>query len=295
MGPIFIVGAQRSGTTMLRLMLNAHPNIAIPFESDFIPKFYRRLEEYGDLSIDQNGERLLKAISQCSFVKEGRLIRDYASVRAKNPRSYSELIAAIYEVYAASEGKPRWGDKDPDYVLQLDVLWSLFPNCRIIHIVRDGRDVANSLRQLGWGSKNLFRLARDWSWQVTLGHKMGMMIGSKYYLEIRYEDLVLFPEQQLRIICDFVDEPFDRKMLHYYKNANRFLPNSAKQYHSNSVQRPDPSKIQAWRREMSVADQAIFEEIAGDTLKNFEYELKEHNKSWASIWMKLNYMTVKRW
>lgn len=293
--PIFVVGAPRSGTTMLRLMLNAHPRIAIPFESDFIPKFYRKLGEYGDLTARENIEHLLDDIGKQSFVTRGGLIRDKAAVLARNPRSYSELITAIYETYAEANRKIRWGDKDPDNVIEMDVLWNLFPGCRIVHIVRDGRGVANSLRTLEWGSRNLVKLARDWSWRVTLAHKMGMMLGPGYYHEVRYEDLVRSPEAVLRGICKFVGEPFDREMLAYHKNAGAAMPDSSLKFHSSSIQSPDPAKVAAWQREMSVADRALFEEVAGATLEEFGYPREALRGGWRSGLVRLKYALINRW
>lgn len=293
--PIFVVGAPRSGTTMLRLMLNAHSRIAIPFESDFIPKFYRRLGEYGDLSKQENIGRLLDDIASQSFVTRGGLVRDKASVLARDPQSYSELVAAIYGTYAEASGKLRWGDKDPDNVVEMDVLWNLFHGCRIVHIVRDGRGVANSLRKLEWGSKNLMKLARDWSWRVTLAHKMGMMLGPRYYLEVRYEDLVRSPEPTLRGICTFVDEPFDEKMLGYDKNAIAAMPESSLKFHASSIRAPDPAKATAWEREMSVADRVLFDEVAGSTLEAFGYQREALRASWRSSLMRFKYEFINRW
>ena len=293
--PVFIVGMQRSGTTMLRFMLNAHPRIAIPFESDFIPKFYKKLGEYGDLGCATNMQRLLSDISAQPFVKRGNLVRSCSAVLERNPRSYSGLIASMYGVYAEHEGKQRWGDKDPDYISEIDVLWKLFPDCRIIHIVRDGRGVANSLRKLTWGSKNILRIAHRWSWQSTLGHKMGVVIGPKHFMEVRYEDLVAAPESCLRRICEFVEEPFDEQMLHYYERAADALPNASLQYHTNSVRPPDISKVTAWQHEMAISDQILFEEEAGDTLKLFGYECTARRNSWGGKIRGLKYTFMNRW
>lgn len=293
--PIFIVGAQRSGTTMLRLMLNAHSHIAIPFESDFIPKFYRRLDEYEDLHQAENISRLLGDIAAQPFVKKSNLVRSRSSVLAQQPQSYSELIAAIYKVYAESEGKIRWGDKDPDYICEIDVLWNLFPRCQIIHIVRDGRGVANSLRKLEWGSRNLLKLARDWSWRVTLGHKMGMMVGPHNFMEIKYEDLVLAPESSLRRICDFLNDSFDQKMLSYHESAAAAMPQTSLKFHASSVRPPDPGKVNAWRHEMGLADQILFEEVAGRTLAEFGYVCEGRRSDWRSKLMELKYSLVDRW
>lgn len=293
--PVFIVGMQRSGTTMLRLMLDAHPNIAIPFESDFIPKFYRRLAEFGTLSTPGNVAKLLNAISDNAFVKDGKLIRDQGRILDRHPTTFSELINAIYSDYAAGEGKSRWGDKDPDYVTELDVIRKLFPDCQVIHIVRDGRAVANSLRRLDWGSKNLLKLAREWSWRVTLGHKMGMMLDAGQYLEIRYEDLVRTPETVLRRICGFLGERFDHRMLSYPDHAADALPESGLKFHMNSIRAPDAAKADAWQREMSLADRILFDEVAGRTLEEFGYPREERRSAWRSVLMKLRYILVDRW
>lgn len=280
---------------MLRLMLNAHPRIAIPFESDFIPKFYRRLGEYGDLTACGNVGRLLDDIAAQPFAQRGELIRDQAAVLARNPRSYGGLIAAIYETYAEANGKSRWGDKDPDNVVELDVLWTLFPCCRIVHIVRDGRGAANSLRKQAWGSRNILKLAGDWSWRVTLAHKMGMMLGPSYYLEIRYEDLVRSPESTLRRVCEFVGEPFDKAMLGYDKNAAAAMPEASLKFHASSIRAPDPSKVTAWQREMSQGDRVLFDEIAGDTLEAFGYKRDIFRAGWRSEMMRIKYALITRW
>lgn len=293
--PIFVVGAPRSGTTMLRLMLNAHPRIAIPFESDFIPKFYRRLGEYGDLGTRENVGRLLDDIAAQPFAQRGGLIPDKESILARNPTSYSALIQAVYETYAASNGKCRWGDKDPDNVVELDMLWKLFPRCRIVHIVRDGRGAANSLRKQAWGSKNILKLAADWSWRVMLAHKMGMMLGPAYYLEIRYEDLVRSPETTLRGICEFVGEPFDQTMLGYDRNAAAAMPESSLAFHASSIRAPDPAKVTVWQREMNAADRRLFDEVAGTTLQEFGYPREAHPGGWRTELMRLKYALITRW
>lgn len=293
--PVFIVGAPRSGTTMLRLMLNAHPRIAIPFESDFIPKFHDRLVDYGNLDDPENVARLLNDIAEQSFVRRGGLIRDKQAILARHPTSYADLVSAIYGVYAESEGKRRWGDKDPDHTVRMDLLWNLFPGCRIIHIVRDGRAVATSLRKLDWGSRNLLKLASDWSWRVTLAHKMGMMIGARFYMEVRYERLVREPVTTLREVCAFLGEPFDVKMLGYHVTAKDAIPADSMKYHLNSVRSPDASKADSWRTQMPRSDLTLFDEVAGSTLEAFGYERDADPADWRSRLARFKYTVVNRW
>ena len=291
--PFFIVGAQRSGTTMLRLMLNRHPQLTVPFESGFIPDFYRRREQYGNLSDGRNAANLLRDIAQHPKVKKGRLIEDPQSILAQPIEDYADLAVAIFDTYSARRGKARWGDKTPAYVTELDVLWSLFPGCQIIHLVRDGRDVALSLRRLGWGSTHLPRVAQDWSWKTTLAHKIGAVLGANY-LEIRYEDLVLKTEDTLWKVCEFLRESFHDDLLRFDASAAAEMPNESLKWHQRSVQPPDPKLALLWKQRMSLADRIIFEQVAGQALELFGYELENHRTTWGSRLKNLYYSTLKR-
>jgi hypothetical protein len=291
--PFFIVGAQRSGTTLFRLMLNQHPDLSIPFESVFIPVFYRRLHEYGDLRRRENARRLLTDISNYPL-HFGRLIKDPDAILARSIVSYADLVHAIFQVDAEAKNKRRWGDKTPGYEADLDILWALFPGCLVIHLIRDGRDVALSNRRIEWGIASLPRAAADWRWKVTLGHKMGMLIRA-HYLEVKYEDLVLHSESTLRRVCDFLTIRFHPRMLEYPATAEGELPTEALPFHRNSVRAPDPSLIGEWRRRMSRADRIIFEQVAGDALGLFGYELERHTPTVTSRLKNLYYAVWQRW
>ncbi|MCP5300252.1 MAG: sulfotransferase [Chromatiaceae bacterium] len=279
--PFFIVGSQRSGTTMLRLMLNNHSKLSVPFESGFIPDFYRDLERYGDLRQRRNVEGLLAAIRQHPFVVKGNLIPDPGAVLARNPTTYAQLVDAIFGELALRRDKVRWGDKTPSYVEDIDVLWSLFPGCRVVHLVRDGRDVASSLRSLSWGSRDLIKLARDWRWKVMLARKMGEMIPGNY-MELHYESLVSEPVASLRRVCGFIGEPFEAGMLQYHENAKGEMPATSMRWHQSSVREPDQRKIQSWRTAMNKADRIVFENVAGDALTMFGYELSTTRQTLGS-------------
>ena len=293
-GPVFIIGSQRSGTTMLRLMLNAHPNLSVPFESNFIVETYKALANYGDLSSKYNIRQLLDDISEDTFVKRGLLIEDKETILEAAPKTYAELIEAIYSVYARKRGKIRWGDKDPSYVTDIDVLYKLFPNCSVVHIVRDGRDVAGSLKNLDWGSKNLQKLARDWQWQVILAHKMGAMLGDQYF-EVMYEDLVREPKIYLQKICIFIGEEFSDEMLNYHKEARSEIPTDSIKYHESSVSPPNVDKVQMWKRKMTKAELIIFEQVAGETLSLFGYETLNEVPTLAVKLKNLWYNLFMRW
>lgn len=293
--PFFIVGFPRSGTTLLRLMLNSHSRIAVPFESDFIPRYYRALDAYGDLGIARNMEHLLRDICDESFVRKGGLIPDPGQVLARNPRSYRELVCAVFDAFAASHGKIRWGDKDPDNLQEMDVLWNLFPRCKFIHIVRDGRDVALSMRTLDWGSRNLPRVAQRWANQVALARRIGNVLGADHYLEVHFERLVRNPEQELRRICKFLGEEFEPGMLEYHRDSHRWIPSSSLQYHRTSAARPNPEKVELWRNRMDRADRVIFDQEAGSALDQFGYERSKERGRLTTSMRGAYYALVARW
>lgn len=291
--PIFIVGSQRSGTTMLRLMLNAHPHIAVPHESGFITPVYRKLAEFGDLADPANRRRLLEEIGRNPHVQRGQLIVDAEAVLAAPASDYRGVVDAIFSGFAASKGKQRWADKTPSYTEDIDIVRTVFPDCKIVHIVRDGRDVALSHKGLNWGSTNVVRLAQSWQWKVTIAHKVGAVIAPDYF-EIRYEDLVREPETVLRQICDFVDEPFDEAMLNYSETAKAEVPTESLQWHEKSVRPPDPGQAERWRQGLSEAERALFEQTAGETLAMFGYPLENRPSSLSSRALKVYYTLIRR-
>lgn len=293
--PFFVVGSQRSGTTMLRLMLNQHPNLAVPHETAFITVFFRRLQAYGDLSRRENAARLLDDVAQHPLVVRGGHIPEKEAVLAYPIASFADLVDAILSEYARVRGKARWGDKTPFYTLDVDVLWRLFPGCKIIHLVRDGRDVALSQRRIRWCSKSLPRLAEEWRWKCTVCHKVGSVLGPQHYLELKYEDLVLDPEGCLRVICAFLEEPFVAEMLSYPQTARQVVPGESLQWHGHSVQMPNPNKLFAWKHRLSAADRIIFEQVAGPALDLFGYERERNPSTLGSRLKNLYYSLVVRW
>lgn len=124
--PCFIVDAQRFGTTMLRLMLNQHSELCIPFESVFIPAFYRCLSEYDHLRSPVSIEHMLDGITGDPWVCKGGLVPDRQAVLEQEPVDYAGLVGAIFRAYARAQGKSRSGDKTPGYVEEPDFINRVF-------------------------------------------------------------------------------------------------------------------------------------------------------------------------
>ncbi|HEY9536447.1 MAG TPA: sulfotransferase [Kiloniellaceae bacterium] len=291
--PVFLLGSQRSGTTMLRLMLNNHPSLSIPHESAFITICFRRLSQYGDLGQKDNARKLLADVMRHPLVQRGKLVADPDAILARPIRDYRDFVDAIFRCYADAQGKPRWGDKTPFYTPDIDIIRRVFPDAKIVHLVRDGRDVVLSQRSIEWMSGNLPKLVLDWQWKTTIAHKVGAVLGDDF-LEVRYEDLVCRPEAILRQICAFIDEPYDSGMLDYSEDAKDVVPTESLKWHRNSVRPPDPAQLGKWRTKLSKAERILFEQLAGETLELFGYERENLMPNLSSRALKVYYTLLRR-
>src|SRR5215210_61149 len=209
-----IVGAERSGTTLLRLMLDAHPELVIPPETHFID----RAAEACEYASDPRQAFLETVTSHRRWgdfrIEEGRLAQRIATIE---PFDLSEALRTFYELYAERFGKPRWGDKTPNYVHRMNLIQGLLPEAHFIHIIRDGRDVALSTRDLWFGPDSIEEAAQRWCKTIEEARRQSREL--PHYLEIRYEDLVSNTESTLRKIGVFVDLSWDPSMLAYHKTA----------------------------------------------------------------------------
>jgi hypothetical protein len=267
----FIVGCPRSGTTLLRSMLDAHPNMAVPNESYFIVGMAHERSRFDrrPFPVEDFLEYLL---SHPRFQRWGMRNEPLRrrTVQAA-PQSLAEAIRVIYRLYAAERGKSRYGDKTPDYVLNIPLLADLFPDARFIHLIRDGRDVALSLRDARFGPKTMGDIALMWKHRVESGRKTGNAVGPHRYLEVSYEALVSDPRSVLDTLCSFIALPFEPSMLEYFQREDLFSGIRYREQHRHLAQ-PPRSNLRDWRTEMSKDDLALFEALAGQTLVDHGYE-----------------------
>lgn len=292
--PFFIIGIGRSGTTLLRLMFHNHPNIAVPYESHFITDYYNRLDDYGDLSDDTNLDKLLTDILQEKLLVQWDHEFDINRIKAlMSDNSLESIFNAIYSDYANGKGKSRWADKS-DYLDRMHIINNIFPNAKFIHIIRDGRDVANSVLRLPWGPTDLIGAAEWWNDCIRLARAVGAVLGDKKYTEVKYEDLVNDPEKELRRLCEFVDEEFSENMLDYHKSSNVAIPDSRKAQHHNSGEPPKTSRTYAWKKEMSKTNVDMFSDYAKHSLKAVGYEVPESSKNKLSVKLAKLRIFVKR-
>lgn len=271
--PFFIVGVGRSGTTLIRLMINNHPNIAIPYESHFITKYYEKLNSYGDLSDKNNLRKIVSDIlAEELLTKWDHTFKLENIVDGVKESTIKGVFDSLYKDYAKSKGKIRWGDKS-DYLDRMYLINKIFPEAQFIHIVRDGRDVAGSVLKLNWGPNDIIAAAEWWNSYVNLARCMGAIIGDDRYMEVRYEDLVQDSENELKRICSFLGEEFSAEMLNYHKSSKSSIPSELNCLHYNTDKPPTASRAYAWKREMSPTDIFLFDSYAKNMLKALGYEV----------------------
>lgn len=284
----FLVGAPRSGTTLTRLMLDAHPELAIPPETYFITKAakrYRKERKQGDWI-----EPYLETVTEHKRWPDFHLDADAYKqrVREAKPKYLGGAVREFYAMYAEREGKQRFGDKTPFYVRKMDVIQRALPEARFVHIVRDGRAVALSIMGLWFGPDTIEEAAEFWVARIDEAREKAK--GLDHYMEVRYEDIVVESEPSLRRICDFVDLEWDDRVLRYYETVverisrelppeeiapdGRVVSTAEREKIMENVSRPpDPSRIDRWRTDMSAEDRKKFEDIAGERLAEFGYPL----------------------
>jgi hypothetical protein len=269
--PVFVVGCGRSGTTLLRLMLDAHPDLAIPPESHFLSRFGKNLGRYGSAG-HVDAERLASDIVRTKTFQAWGVpgAQVMTRVRGLAAPTFAGVVDAVYMAYADAHGAPRWGDKTPRYVLDIPLFDRLLPGSRFVHIIRDGRDVAMSLRTVRFGPNEPMSAAAFWERRVRAGRRDGSELGMARYHEVRYERLVEDPERELRAICSFLELAWNPAMLAYPDRVADALPDDRRSQHRHEDRAPTAG-LRDWRTEMPPVDVAAFEAVAGDLLDELGY------------------------
>jgi hypothetical protein len=268
--PLFVLGVSRSGTTMLRVILDRSPGIAIPDETFFVPQLAHRHRGAVDTTAFLDDVRRLPRLAAWDVPAE-----DFAA-RLRPGMTTGEALDAVFSAYAARHGKPRWGDKTPMYMRHLGLIERLFPDAQYVHLIRDGRDAALAFLDMPEGvvtrtwahPRSPAGFACEWRTEVSRARDLERRLGAARYLEIRYEDLVADSAAVVRSVCAFAGLPFEEQMLEFAGAVDV----SAKPHHQRLLQ-PPTRGVRDWRTQMAEEDALAFERIAGDLLADLGYPL----------------------
>lgn len=271
--PIFVVGCPRSGTTMLSLMIHAHPRMAMPPESRFLIRVWRNRARFGDLSTPEQRMALAKAC-----VRTGSKVRDLGLDPQETldailaaPATMGSAFGTVFKSFADKHGAARWGDKRPAYYQEVDVLLRLFPDAQIVHIVRDGRANVASLKKMPWWPYDSIGSMAAWSQAEYCSQHNQKRLPADTFHVIRYESLVTDPEPVLRTLCAFLEEEFHPAMLE--PSEVRDVVPEKKTWHGNLKQSVNTDQVESWRLGLDAWELGLMETVLRRKLKRWGYEL----------------------
>lgn len=265
MQPIFVVGCQRSGTTLLGSLLGADPEtITIPeaqFVADLAP---------ADHTVTLEMRSVIDEIEH--HYRYGLWNFDLAGERPLGRGSYADAIVWLVRRYADAQGKlgaKRWIDHQPGHIRRMAELLAHFPELKVIHIVRDGRAVAASLIPLIWGPNAVHSAAQFWAQRVAMGMGLREFLPSTAWIAVRYEDILADPERELRRLCEFLGTEFDPAMI---EGGGFKVPAFTLDQHGLVGGRPVRARADAWRSSLTGREIEIFEALVGPLLTYLGYQ-----------------------
>jgi hypothetical protein len=277
--PVFVLGCGRSGTTLLYHMLLSAGNFAVyRTESNVINLLEPR---FGDLSVPRNQRRLLQAwYNSRLYTLSGLDKPDLEARVGAECHNGGDFLRIIMEEMARKQGVERWADTTPEHLLYLERIKQTIPNALIIHIIRDGRDVALSIdklsyiRRLPWDrTPSVMVAGLYWEWMVNRGRRDGRQLGGDY-TEVHFEDLIRNPRETLARIGEFLEHHLDYDRIQRVGIGSVSDPNTS---FGNSKRKEEFSPIGRWKCGYPAEHLAIFENLVGKTLQAVGYELATTN------------------
>lgn len=275
--PVQIIGTQRSGSNLLRLMLNQLPEVSAPHPPHILERLMPLLPVYGDLAIESQFGQLIGDV--CALVETNpvpwtTVTLDRAAIRQRcEAPTLPEVARVVYELKAATDGARIWTCKSMANIHYTDELEKYSTPPRYIHLFRDGRDVALSFKKAIVGEKHSYHLARQWKSEQDASIALYEKLGPGRVLRVRYEDLLKDPEAELKRICSFIGAQYSETALAYHESAeSRETANSGLMW-QNVVKPVLADNHRKFLTGLSEADIRIFECVAGDTLEKLGYEL----------------------
>lgn len=271
--PIFIVGQERSGTTLLMTMLGCHPRVAVPEVAWWYPRFRGYLHTYGDLADAANLRTLADEMIFGLMVPfwgmsvNPRTIVDEVMEDLKE-RSFAGIYCAMLERYARCVGKPRWGEKTPNNVFFVEEILEDFPDAQFLCVTRDARDMAADAMRSSFGPTNAYAAAQEWKFGQRTIQKCRKELPPAKWLDVYYEKLAREPEKILEEVCEFLGETYSPQMLDFHKT--QIAQNRSRNRDHTALGEPVSDRyVGIYKEQLSVRDQRI---VAGIVAREMEEE-----------------------
>jgi len=261
----FIVGAPRSGTTLLQQALNRHSQIAIPPETAYLTflKCSAKVQR-------EHLQRINADLQIALPMPMGRIWR---------PEEANGLFWEMARQYLQQANRSEvthFGEKSPEHQRRLQLLWQTFPDAKVILIYRDGRGVAHSCTKLPWMSPDLYVNFALWLHYYQIQKRVAAA-KNPHLLIVKYEDLATNPEQELRKVLTFLDLPFEDAVAHGRGNRDGIAAWEFP-WKSSALERINTTRMTTWRRDLSTEQISILESWGGRALRELGYELATNGK-----------------
>lgn len=289
--PLFVIGSPRSGTSLLRLVLTSHSKIIIPPECGFIVWLYGKFSRWNkrDSINPTTREHFLNELYACKKFDTWALERITLDGLISNlqPSNYATLCALVYSAYMSKLGRSAtiWGDKNNFHIDHLPLLGEIYPNARFLHIVRDGRDVACSYREVMNRKSaspyapnfktDIKSIGNEWSTNVNkVGDYLDKLINAKQ-TTVRYEDLVLQPEYVLSEVCSWLNLSYEPQMLAFHETnkCKQLEPSLTMDWKQRTVEPISADTVGRYRVLLSIEEQNLFNLTAGPGLAKYGYSV----------------------
>lgn len=275
--PIFMIGSERSGTTLLMAMIGNHPRIAVPEVAWYYPRFRPYVFTYGDLGNPVNLRTLaeemtfgLKTPLWDMDVNPSTIVDEILS--AAREQSFAGIYHALLEKYAKTVHKPRWGEKTPHNLFFVGDILEDFPNAQFIFVTRDGRDSSSEYLRSAFGPTNIFCAAEIWKLCQNTAKLWRAKLDKTQWLDVRYEDLATKADTVLKRVCEFLGEDYSPSMLEFHKTTIAQRRGQTRD-HAPLGSPVSTQYIGRYKRELSLEEQQIFAAVAGDELREGGYSV----------------------
>ncbi len=284
----FIVGAPRSGTTLLQNMLSAHSKIHIPPETEFFMSAAPAIDRANERGDEEAALSALRRwVDGQRFQDQGLdgdgLINEAKSAGAAmtSGAAFSAFIAMVQ----SDSGKPRVGEKSPHHYRHIEIILRSVPEAQFIHIVRDPRDVIASRLRMSWSTGSHFAIAREWNAMAELHDRYCSQLSQSAYVTVRYEDLIEDPEHELRKLTSFLGESYEEQMLMYDRESTAQFTNREEEWKKRAAQPISKGRVGAYQHDLSPRQIRGIELICKNRMDLFGYTLDSPSSPHRLTWV----------
>lgn len=274
------MGCPRSGTTMLQLMLHAHPRIAVPPENRFMLPAYSKRRLLGDLREPENKRKLAAQIiggkgkASTQFKDLGLDPGEITDAIVAAPPTVGSALGTVFRAYAARFDKPRWGDKRPAYHHYLPFLRRMFPDAQFVQVVRDGRACVASLKRMPWWEYDMYTAVAEWAVAFDNCQRFAKRLPADSFHQIKYEELVTDPAGELKRLCAFLGEDYDDAMAQPKQVAKVAVPKH-KTWHVATADDVSTDQVEKWKEQLEPWEISLCETALGRRLRSYGYQLSD--------------------